>query len=82
LRGRGIITIGDDGVGFDPGAARRQTEEGMGLIRMARQASWVGGQVDIASVPGEGTTVRITVPLGAHDGPGGTQHAARGQDTR
>jgi signal transduction histidine kinase len=81
LRGTAIITVGDDGAGFDPAAAPRQTEEGMGLIGMARQASWVGGQVDIASVLGEGTTVRITVPLSP---PGGTLdiEAATGRGAR
>jgi len=54
LRERGIITIGDDGVGLEPDAAG-----------LTRQAASVGGRVDIATVPGEGTTVRITVPLSA-----------------
>jgi signal transduction histidine kinase len=63
LRGTAIITVGDDGVGFEPGAARGGTEEGMGLSSMARQAGWLGGRVEVASAPGEGTTVRISVPL-------------------
>ena len=33
LRGRGIITISDDGVGFDPAATHRQTEGDMGTQR-------------------------------------------------
>ena len=63
LRRTAIITIGDDGVGFEPGAARGGTEEGMGLSGMARQAGWLGGRVEVASAPGEGTTVRISIPL-------------------
>ena len=62
-RGRGIITVTDDGVGFDPSAAHRQTLEGMGLIGMARRAGWLGGRVDVTSRPGAGTTIRISVPL-------------------
>ena len=62
-RGRGIISITDDGTGFDPAAARRRTQEGMGLIGMARRASWLGGRIDIASRPGGGTTIRISAPL-------------------
>jgi signal transduction histidine kinase len=62
-RERGIITITDDGVGFDPSAAHRRTLEGMGLIGMARRASWLGGRVDVTSRPGAGTTIRISVPL-------------------
>jgi signal transduction histidine kinase len=62
-RGRGIITVTDDGVGFDPAAARRRTQEGMGLIGMQRRAGWLGGRVDIMSRQGTGTTISIAVPL-------------------
>lgn len=80
-RGRGIITVTDDGVGFDPAAARRRTGEGMGLIGMTRRASWLGGRVDVTSRIGSGTTIRIAAPLvepeGADDAdmpvPGGPQ---------
>ena len=60
----GIITVRDDGVGFDPGLVRRPTGTGRGLLHMARRASWLGGRLDVASRLGEGTTVRMTVPLG------------------
>jgi signal transduction histidine kinase len=62
-RGRGIITVTDDGIGFDPAAAHRRTLEGMGLIGMQRRAGWLGGRVDIVSRQGTGTTISITVPL-------------------
>ena len=62
-RGRGIITVTDDGVGFDPAAAHRRTLEGMGLIGMQRRAGWLGGRVDIVSRAGTGTNITITVPL-------------------
>ena len=65
-RGLGIITVADDGAGFNPAEAhRRQTQEGMGLIGMQRRAGWLGGRVDIVSREGTGTTISITVPLGA-----------------
>jgi signal transduction histidine kinase len=67
-RGRGIISITDDGIGFDPAAARRRTQEGMGLIGMTRRASWLGGRVDVTSRPGGGTTIRISAPLEEPDG--------------
>ena len=60
----GIITVRDDGVGFDPVQVRRRTGTGMGLLQMARRASWLGGRLDVTSRPSEGTTVRMTVPLG------------------
>ena len=62
-RGRGIITVTDDGIGFDPAAARRRTQEGMGLIGMQRRAGWLGGRVDIVSRRGGGTTISITAVL-------------------
>ena len=62
-RGRGIITVTDDGVGFEPAAAQRRTGEGMGLIGMTRRASWLGGRVDVMSRPGSGTTIRISASL-------------------
>jgi signal transduction histidine kinase len=62
-RGRGIITVTDDGIGFDPSAAHRRTIEAMGLIGMTRRAGWLGGRVDVTSRPGAGSTIRISVPL-------------------
>jgi signal transduction histidine kinase len=62
-RGRGIITVTDDGVGFDPTAAHRRTLEGMGLIGMQRRAGWLGGRLDVVSRAGTGTTLSIQVPL-------------------
>jgi signal transduction histidine kinase len=70
----GIISVRDDGIGFDPAQARRRTETGMGLLQMARRAGWLGGRVDVTSRPGEGTTVRMTVPLGD---PGAPTEAGR-----
>lgn len=69
-RGRGIITVTDDGIGFDPAAARRHTKEGMGLIGLTRRASWLGGRVDVMSRPGSGTTIRISASLPAAEGAG------------
>jgi signal transduction histidine kinase len=69
-RGRGIISVTDDGAGFDPAVARRRTQEGMGLMGMTRRASWLGGRVDVTSQPGGGTTIRIQVPLEAPSAPG------------
>jgi signal transduction histidine kinase len=80
-RGRGIISVTDDGIGFDPAAARRRTQEGMGLIGMTRRAIWLGGRVDVTSRPGGGTTIRISAPL---DEPGGAAEsdvtATRGRE--
>ncbi len=52
------MTVTDDGVGFDPSAPRH----GYGLDGLTARVEDVGGLVDIASNPGEGTRIRVRVP--------------------
>jgi hypothetical protein len=54
-----VLTIADDGRGFDPAEARH----GLGLISLDERARLVGGRLTIASQPQRGTTLRIAVPL-------------------
>jgi signal transduction histidine kinase len=53
------IEVGDDGVGFDESAHH----QGLGLNGMAERASLLDGRLEVASQPGAGTTVRLTIPL-------------------
>jgi len=53
--------VGDDGLGFDPATARR----GAGTTNMHDRLSALGGDLDISSAPGRGTTVVGRVPVGA-----------------
>ena len=53
-----ILTIADDGTGFDTNAVHPGH---LGLETMAERAHQIGGQLTISSAPGEGTTVRIAV---------------------
>jgi signal transduction histidine kinase len=63
-RGRAVISVIDDGVGFDPSAVGGRTAEGgLGLLGITRQASWLGGRATITSRPGGGTRLRISVPI-------------------
>ncbi len=55
-----VLEIDDDGVGFDPGAA---AGTGNGLGNLQDRAGALGGTLAIDSIAGEGTTVRITLPL-------------------
>ena len=55
---RVVLTIGDDGRGFDPGADRR----GYGIDGIRARAAQVGGTIDLGSAPGEGTRLRLEVP--------------------
>jgi signal transduction histidine kinase len=66
-RGRAVITVHDDGHGFDPAAAeRRRAGGGLGLLGIARQARWLGGAASIRSRVGAGTLVRISIPIARH----------------
>ncbi|NCT74738.1 MAG: PAS domain S-box protein [Chitinophagaceae bacterium] len=55
-----ILTIKDDGIGFDTGDSKRKT---LGLIGMRERAEGMGGEYCIEGEPGRGTTVKVSVPL-------------------
>jgi signal transduction histidine kinase/sugar lactone lactonase YvrE len=53
-----ILSIADDGEGFDASAEG----DGNGLVSMRNRAKRLTAKFDITSRPGEGTTVRLEVP--------------------
>ena len=53
-----VVTVSDDGSGFD----RQPADGGFGLIGMQERVELVGGRLAIDSAPGEGTTVRAELP--------------------
>jgi signal transduction histidine kinase len=59
------LAITDDGCGFDVAAAYEVTPEGasLGLIGMQERASLGNGRLQIDSAKGQGTTVRLILPL-------------------
>ncbi len=59
------VSIKDNGKGFDPKTVFSSNEyrRGLGLLGMQERMSAIGGRVEIDSTPGEGTLVRLTVPL-------------------
>jgi len=57
--GRAVLSVSDDGAGFDP--ARAAGRHGMGLDLMRERVAELGGQLRLESAPGEGTTVRVTL---------------------
>jgi signal transduction histidine kinase/ligand-binding sensor domain-containing protein len=63
--GECLITIKDDGCGFvpqrDPG--ERDTHGGFGLLHMAERVRLLHGSMDVVSTPGNGTTLRLAIPL-------------------
>jgi PAS domain S-box-containing protein len=54
-----LAEVADDGRGFDPGSARA----GIGLSAMRERIEALGGKIEVRSRPGEGTRVRVRVPL-------------------
>jgi signal transduction histidine kinase len=57
------LTVQDNGVGYDPGSARA----GLGTVTMRTRAERLGGRLNVLSIPGMGTTVRVLIPRGQDD---------------
>ena len=57
-----VFEVRDDGIGFDPDAARG----GSGLRGMADRLEAVGGELELVSAPGSGTAIGGRVPTGAN----------------
>jgi signal transduction histidine kinase len=55
------LLVADDGRGFDLEAVRRDGR-GLGLVSMEERAHAVGGDVQIVTGPGAGTTIRVRCP--------------------
>lgn len=58
------VTITDDGCGFDVQEQLHNNQRpGWGLLGIQERASLLGGQCELDTAPGRGTTVRVHVPL-------------------
>jgi signal transduction histidine kinase len=55
-----LLSVEDDGTGFNPQRAR-----GLGLLGMQERVSHLGGDFQIDSTPGHGTVLRAVLPLAA-----------------
>jgi signal transduction histidine kinase len=62
-----VMEIEDDGVGFNVGAvdASYAQRGSLGMVSMRERTELLGGTLSVDSAEGRGTTVRLTVPLGA-----------------
>jgi signal transduction histidine kinase len=56
-----VLTIEDDGVGFDLKAVKRRG--GLGLIGMDERARLVKGKLSITTALGHGTQISLEAPL-------------------
>ena len=62
-----VITILDDGVGFEPGTEPKVAEGHFGLTGIRERLKGLDGTVTIESAPQRGTAVRLRVPLRVYD---------------
>jgi signal transduction histidine kinase len=60
-----VLTVEDDGRGFDTAAIRSRPASSVGLFGMTERVALIGGELAISSAAGGGTIVRANVPLEA-----------------
>jgi signal transduction histidine kinase len=53
-----FLSVEDDGSGFDPDKTR-----GLGILGMEERVRQLGGQLEIHSTPGKGTTLTVRLPM-------------------
>ncbi len=74
------LSVADNGKGFDPDGLRQQGPEEMsfGLFSIQERMAHLGGCMELASAPGQGTSVTLVVPvLDGPAPPSSTDTAAR-----
>jgi PAS domain S-box-containing protein len=57
------LIIEDDGRGFNIDAVRARRDGGMGLAGMQERAAAIGGELQLESAPGRGTTLFVRIPI-------------------
>ena len=62
-RGELVVCVEDEGRGFDPTVLDRGDTPGLGLFAVRERLAICDGRMQIDSAPGEGTRVRLSVPL-------------------
>lgn len=56
-------TVRDDGIGFEPTAARGDTSSSLGLVGIQERVGILRGSVKFTSAHGQGTELRVSIPL-------------------
>ncbi|MBK5297668.1 MAG: hypothetical protein JJE40_10960 [Vicinamibacteria bacterium] len=60
--GAAVLTVQDDGTGFDPAGVFASARGHFGLLGMRERARRMGGDVSVVSAAQKGTTVEVRVP--------------------
>jgi len=63
-----IISVSDDGCGFEP--EKQRISDSYGLIGMQERAKGFGFKLSVHSKKGEGTAVRVSIPIRSQDDSG------------
>jgi two-component system NarL family sensor kinase len=58
-RKHAVLSVRDNGQGFDPSAVRL----GQGIANMRDRVKKLGGRVRVVTAPGKGTRLRVAIPL-------------------
>jgi two-component system, chemotaxis family, CheB/CheR fusion protein len=59
------LMVEDAGGGFDYDEIAGQSAGGFGLLSIRERIDFLGGAMEVAATPGDGTVVTLTVPLAA-----------------
>jgi len=62
-----VLTVRDDGRGFDVGAVAARGRRNFGLQFMQERAELIGARFEVQSRPDAGTIVRLSIPVGAEE---------------
>ncbi len=57
-----LITIEDDGIGFDTASVTPSVDRGLGLIGIRERAAQLDGTLRLESAPGKGTRLTVELP--------------------
>lgn len=65
---KAVLTVTDDGRGFDVHGLTTRTHPGKtyGLLGVRERLTLVGGQLDLCSTPGKGTVLTVCIPRTGH----------------
>ncbi len=63
--GQVIVSVADEGVGYDAASLGAGSARGLGLINVRERLSLIGGTADFRSAHGQGTVAVLTAPLGS-----------------
>jgi signal transduction histidine kinase len=73
--GRAVVSVRDDGVGFDPNQSGNGSH---GLLGMRYRIEAEGGRMHLTTAPGKGTLIEATLPEAPRTEPAGASAAASG----